>query len=167
MVMNRCSSDCRLFYDQIPFSLEATRIEGCNSMNISSGRYAAILFSGDETFIKEMGTALKKRFEINTYSFNEHNSRDPLQIPKPMVILWDGRQPSSQSHQFLGWVRGHFPGCPILALRAEENSYSDLELHKRGINLILNTGAPNFLDNLDVHLRAIINDCKTIPTNAT
>jgi len=131
-------------------------------MNFTRRPYAAFVVSSDVVFTEQLETTILKQFQIRTYRFGEKDLRNILRISKPLVILWDGRQPSAQSRHFLHWLREHFPGCPILALLNDEQSDSDLEYHKLGINLLLDTSSTSFFENLCNHIGAIIRDCELV-----
>ena len=127
--------------------------------------FVALLVTCDTDFKSQVESMLREQFEIRTHCFGEHDIRKTLHITKPLVILWDGRNPNPQSRHLLQWLREHFTGCPILALLSSKKGEKDLNLSKQGINLLLDSTSPSFLEDLRTHIGAVIMDSESLGCN--
>lgn len=119
---------------------------------------AALLISDDNALFQRIRNSLRDRFNMQLSRYGEDQLWDSLRHDKPLVVIWDGQNPSPKWSHLIDWIREHFHGRPIIALLRENDGLMDEKLNQHGIHLILDMSSDSYIDRLLVNIFAIILD---------
>lgn len=126
---------------------------------------SVLLISEDQKFASELVQHLPEQFQLNITHVSLRDLRESLGIAKPLVILWDGRNPQTDWNYPLRWIRERFRGRPIVAILNQVEDERRQELLKLGVNFILHRSSSTFFEDLAKHIVAVVNDPKTNENN--